>query len=77
MARYILTFEIDDAFYQEFREDGATPDALLEQLRLDLEDQLDEYDLQQLLPDIVSAHKQQNLVILVPKKERDHLLSLS
>ena len=41
MSRYILTLEVEDAFYREFSEQGATENTLLEQLKLDIQDQVD------------------------------------
>ena len=35
MSRYILAFEVDDSFYREFSEQGATQEKLFEQLKLD------------------------------------------
>lgn len=69
MARYILAFEIDDAFYREFAEQGATHEALLGQLRLDVEDQFAEYDLKGLMAEMISSSNPHNLVILVPKQD--------
>lgn len=71
MARYILTFEIDDAFYKEFSEHGATHEALLEQLGLDVEDQLAEYDLKGLMTEMISSPNHKNLAILIQKEYRE------
>lgn len=78
MSRYILTLEIEDAFYQEFSEQGATEDKLLEQLKLDIQDQVDEIDLQQLITRMVSSERQEDTVVFTPRKnsEGEHVLRL-
>ncbi len=68
MARYILTLEIEDAFYQEFHEQGAAKDALLEQLKLDIQDQVDEFDLERVILEMVSSENHENVVMFAPKK---------
>ena len=44
MARYILVYEIENGFYEEFAQQGMTGETLLEQLKLDIQDQIDDYD---------------------------------
>ena len=78
MSRYILTLEIEDAFYQEFSKQGATIDKLLEQLKLDIQDQVDEFDLQRLMTRMVSSKHQEDTVVFAPRKnsEGEHVLRL-
>ena len=78
MSRYILTLEIEDAFYREFSEQGATEDKLLEQLKLDIQDQVDEFDLQRLITRMMSSESKEDIVSFAPKKnnEREHVLRL-
>ncbi len=71
MAQYIITLKIEDAFYQEFSEQGTTCDTLLEQLQLDIQDQLDEYDLQRLMSCMVSTESNENMASLAPKKSSE------
>ena len=75
MSRYILTLEIEDAFYREFSKQGATTETLFEQLTLDIQDQVDTFDLHQLLTHMVSSECQEDTVVFVPKKndEGDHV----
>lgn len=68
MAEYVITLRIEDAFYQEFHEQGAVKDELLRQLKLDIQDQLDEYDLPRLLTCMVSSENHENVLVLTPKK---------
>jgi len=75
MAHYILALNIDDAFYQEFAAQGAATETLLEQLRFDIEDQIAEYDFQQLIADIRSSQNHKNRVIFVPKKNGESVFS--
>jgi len=69
MRRYLLTLELEDAFYQEYAAQGVGQDALLAQLKLDLEDQLDEYDLPRVLTRMIAAPHQDNLVVVLPKNK--------
>jgi hypothetical protein len=68
MARYIIILEVEDAFYRDFAEQGMINDFLLEQLKLDLQDQIDEYDFQQLMMQMVSPEGRGKQVAFVPKK---------
>ncbi len=71
MAQYMMILKFEDDFYREFSEQGAAKDTLLKQLEFDIEDQLDEYDLPQLLTHLVSSTHQDNLVVFAPKKSRE------
>lgn len=74
MSRYIMILEIEDAFYQEFHEQGTTKDKLLEELKGDIEDQLDEYDFRRLMTHMVSSESQRDAVIFAPKKSSEKSL---
>ncbi|MBN1662733.1 MAG: hypothetical protein JW943_03945 [Deltaproteobacteria bacterium] len=68
MTRYIIVLEVEDGFYREFAEQGTINDVLLEQLKLDLQDQLDEYDFQQLIMQMISPEEQGEQLAFVPRK---------
>lgn len=69
MSRYIMLLEIDDAFYQEFSEQGISKNALLEELKLVIQDQIEEYDLEELMTRMLSTDNKGNTFFLAPKKD--------
>lgn len=69
MRRYMMLLEIGDAPYQEFSEQGATGDELLNTLKGEIQDELDEYDLGGLLKCILASDDHKNTVAFVPKKD--------
>jgi hypothetical protein len=71
MAQYIIILKVEDAFYREFSEQGAKEEALMEQLKLDLQDQIDEYDLSRLMRCMVSSDSPNNMIIWAEKKEQE------
>ncbi len=74
MSQYMIILEIGDAPYQEFSEKGATEEELLKELKGEIQDELDEYDLEVLLKRMLSPdHK--NTVVLAPKKEGEEDVS--
>ncbi len=68
MAEHVMILKIDETFYQEFAEQGAAHEALLEQLKLDIQDQVDDFDLQQLMTRMLSSEYAENMLIFAPKK---------
>ncbi len=68
MSRYLMILEIEDVFYQEYSEQGTTRDELLEQLKLDIQDQLDEYDFRRLITQMISPKNQEDTIVFAPKK---------
>lgn len=69
---------IQASLSREFSEKGATEENLLEQLRLDIQDQVDEFDLQRLVTHMMSSESQEDMVSFAPKKnnEAEHVLRL-
>jgi len=63
-----MILEIEDVFYQEYSEQGTTRDELLEQLKLDIQDQLDEYDFRRLITQMISPKNQEDTIVFAPKK---------
>jgi len=69
MRRYLITLEVENGFYQEAKEEGLSTEKLLHELELEIQDQLEEYDLSQLLSGLVSAENQEDAVIVAPRKD--------
>ncbi len=69
MPQYMMILEIGDAPYQEFSEQGAPEEELLNELKGEIQDELDEYDLEGLLKHMLSSDNHKNSVALAPKKD--------
>lgn len=75
MTRCFITLAVESGFYQEAHEDGSPMPELLKELELDIQDQLDEYDLQQTLTRLVSSKSQDDAIIFAPKKSSEEVQS--
>ncbi len=69
MPQYMMVLEIGDAPYQEFSEQGVTEEELLKELKGEIQDELDEYDLEGLLTQMLSSDNHKNTVAFAPKKD--------
>ncbi len=69
MSHYMMVLEIGDAPYQEFSEQGVPEKELLNELKGEIQDELEEYDLEGLLQQMLSSGNHKNAVALAPKKE--------
>ena len=70
MARYLLAVSIESDFYREYHDDGHSNDELLEQLKADIKDQIEEYDLPQLVTRMLSFEGKLAIPIIIDRADR-------
>ncbi len=69
MKRPMMLLDIGEEYYQEAYEQGATEEELLKELKGEIQDELDEYDLEGLLTQMLSSDNHKNTVAFAPKKD--------
>jgi hypothetical protein len=65
----MMVLEIGDAPYQEFSEQGVPEEKLLSELKGEIQDELDEYDLEGLLKQMLSSDYHKNSIASLQRKK--------